>query len=191
MTEEQKKLVEENMNLVYFTLSRYYPWLLQDEDVRSVGMIGLMIAAQNWEPSRGKFSTFAVKVIKREISNEWRKTQTKGRDEKTNRYYECAQKAAQFVGREQNTNDIGDLSIWNLLASPEDVAKECEERIDLQKALAKLTPRHVEILKLHYVEKMKLDDIGKLYGMSRQRAHEIICTANRHLMHELGESYKE
>lgn len=191
MTEEQKKLVEENMNLVYFTLSRYYPWLLQDEDARSVGMIGLMIAAQNWDPSRGKFSTFAVKVIKREISNEWRKTQTKGRDEKTNRYYECAQKAAQFVGREQNSNDIGDLSIWNLLASPEDVAKECEERIDLQKALAKLTPRHVEILKLHYVEKMKLDDIGKLYGMSRQRAHEVICTAKRHLVHELGESYKE
>ena len=191
MTEEQKKLVEENMNLVYFTLSRYYPWLLQDEDVRSVGMIGLMLAAQKWEPSRGKFSTFAVKVIKREISNEWRKTQTKGRDEKTNRYYECAQKAAQFVGREQNTNDVGDLSIWNLLASPEDVAKECEERIDLQKALAKLPPRHVEILKLHYVEKMKLDDIGELYGMSRQRAHEIICTAKRHLLHELGESYKE
>lgn len=191
MTEEQKKLVEENMNLVYFTLSRYYPWLLQDEDVRSVGMIGLMIAAQKWEPSRGKFSTFAVKVIKREISNEWRKTQTKGRDEKANRYYECAQKAAQFVGREQNTNDIGDLSIWNLLASPEDVAKECEERIDLQNALAKLPPRHVEILKLHYVEKMKLDDIGKLYGMSRQRAHEVICTAKRHLAHELGGAYKE
>lgn len=187
MTEEQKKLVEENMNLVYFTLSRYYPWLLQDEDVRSVGMIGLMIAAQNWEPSRGKFSTFAVKVIKREICNEWRKTQTKGRDEKANRYYKCAQ----FVGREQNTNDVGGLSIWNLLASPEDVAKECEERIDLQKALAKLTPRHVEILKLHYVEKMKLDDIGKLYGMSRQRTHEIICTAKRHLMHELGGAYKE
>ena len=191
MTEEQKKLVEENMNLVYFTLSRYYPWLLQDEDVRSVGMIGLMIAAQNWEPSRGKFSTFAVKVIKREISNEWRKTQTKGRDEKANRYYECAQKAARFVGREQNTNDIGDLSIWNLLTSPEDVAKECEERIDLRKALAKLPPRHVEILKLHYVEKMKLDDIGKLYGMSRQRAHEVICTAKRHLAHELGGAYKE
>lgn len=190
MTEEQKKLVEENMKLVYFTLRRYYPWLLQDEDARSVGMIGLMVAAQNWEPSRGKFSTFAVKVIKREIFNEWRKTQTKGRDEKANRYYECAQKAAQLAAGEQNPNDAGYLSIWNMLASPEDVAKECEVRIDLQKALAKLPPRHVEILKLHYVEKMKLDDIGELYGMSRQRAHEVVCTAKRHLAHELGMMYK-
>lgn len=178
------------MNLVYFTLHRYYPWLLQDEDARSVGMIGLMTAAQNWEPTRGKFSTFAVKVIKTEISNEWRKTQTKGRDEKANRYYECAQKDAQWVARYQNANDIGDLSIWNMIASPDDVARECEVRIDLQKALAKLPPRHVEILKLHYVEKMTLADIGELFGMSAQRTHEVVCTAKRHLAHELGMMYK-
>ena len=72
-----------------------------------------------------------------------------------------------------------------------DVAKECEERLDLQNALAKITPRHAEVLKLHYVEKMSLPEIGKLYGMSTQRAHQILCLAKRHLTQELGESYKE
>ena len=79
MTNEQKKLVEENMTLVYYTLKRYYPWLLQDEDTRSIGMMGLLKAAQKWEPSKGKFSTFATKVIRTEIINEWRKSRTKGR----------------------------------------------------------------------------------------------------------------
>lgn len=69
-----QKLVEDNMNLVYFLINRYYPNFIQDEDLAQCGMIGLCNAANKFDETRGiEFSTFAASCILNEICKEFRR----------------------------------------------------------------------------------------------------------------------
>lgn len=61
------------MNLVYALISREYPTYLQDEDIIQTGMLGLCMAADKWEESKGKFSSFAYSCIRNAILNEFRR----------------------------------------------------------------------------------------------------------------------
>lgn len=63
-------MIEENMNLVYFVLNKYYSQTPKDEDMVQCGMLGLVKAANYWDESKGAFSTYAVKCIRNEISRE-------------------------------------------------------------------------------------------------------------------------
>lgn len=76
-----EKIVEENMNLVPFLVNRYfYGDIKRDNSLKdeyiSEGNIGLFIAAQKFDESLGKFSTYAstwiiskIKTYKRDKSN--------------------------------------------------------------------------------------------------------------------------
>ena len=71
MTEEQNKLIEDNINLVYFVYAKYF--LAKDggrekEDLISEGMLGLINAAIKYSPDKGvTFSTFACVCIHRKM----------------------------------------------------------------------------------------------------------------------------
>lgn len=71
MTKQQ--LIEDNMNLVYSLVSREYPTYLSDEDIIQSGMLGLCKAAEKWDESKSKFSTFAIICIRSEIQAEFRR----------------------------------------------------------------------------------------------------------------------
>lgn len=64
MLDEQKKLVEENHKLIYYTLSSYR---LNPEEYYDILAIGLCKAAMNFDPKKSKFSTFAMKVMYNEF----------------------------------------------------------------------------------------------------------------------------
>lgn len=64
MTQEQRKLVEKNHNLIYHTLHKYK---LNEEEYYDILAIGLCKAAIKFDPERSKFSTFAVKVMYNEF----------------------------------------------------------------------------------------------------------------------------
>lgn len=70
MSMNQQKLIEDNMNLVYFTIHKFYPNMIADEDIVQCGMVGLCNAAQTWDESRSNFTTFACRCIGYEINNE-------------------------------------------------------------------------------------------------------------------------
>ena len=61
------------MNLVYALVSREYPTYLQDEDIIQTGMLGLCMAADKWDESKAKFSSFAYSCIRNAILNEFRR----------------------------------------------------------------------------------------------------------------------
>lgn len=71
---EKDKLIEENMKLVYFLISKYYPSFIQDEDTIQEGMVGLCKAASTWDESKSKFSTYASQCILNEIKEYFRKS---------------------------------------------------------------------------------------------------------------------
>lgn len=77
LTEEQRKLVEENHNLIYGFLNQYK---LDDEDFYDLASIGLCKAAMKYNADRKeKFSTFAYTCMNNEVRYYYK-------------YYECAKK---------------------------------------------------------------------------------------------------
>lgn len=72
MNDEQEKLVIDNMTLVHFIISKYYPTFCGNEDVIQSGMVGLCKAANTWKSSKSTFSTYASKCILNEIKRYFR-----------------------------------------------------------------------------------------------------------------------
>lgn len=66
--------IEQNINLVYVVIREYYPFLVSDEDIIQCGMVGLCKAAKKWE-QKGKFSSFARKIILDEVRTELKQRQ--------------------------------------------------------------------------------------------------------------------
>ena len=71
--ENRQRLIEDNMNLVYFIINKYYPTFIHDEDIVQYGMLGLCKAAEKWDETKSKFSTFASHAILNEIKMEFRR----------------------------------------------------------------------------------------------------------------------
>lgn len=71
MNDEQRALVEANMNLVYHIIHRDYPTFSKDEDLIQSAMVGLCNAAEKWDEERGLFSTYAGRCIRNEINKEF------------------------------------------------------------------------------------------------------------------------
>lgn len=69
---EIKKLIEDNITLVYGVVSKEYPTFIHDEDIISRGTLGLCKAANTWNPEKTKFSTYAWNCIRNEINIEFR-----------------------------------------------------------------------------------------------------------------------
>lgn len=74
---ERNQLIVDNMNLVYFIINKYYPSLITDDDIKQVGMLGLIKAADKWDESKGTFATFASYLIRHEIAREFRDFRSK------------------------------------------------------------------------------------------------------------------
>lgn len=72
MTREQEKLVTDNMHLVHFLVQKYARISGNYDDYVQAGCIGLILAAQRYDPGRGiKFSTFASSYIRSAIRDQY------------------------------------------------------------------------------------------------------------------------
>ena len=65
--EERDALITDNMKLVYYLISRYYPKYIKNEDVIQEGLLGLVQAAATWDETGSKFSTYASTCILNQI----------------------------------------------------------------------------------------------------------------------------
>lgn len=74
LNEEQRKLTEENMALVPFTIKRYLGQKhMFNDDLLSIGYIGLCKAAYSYLPDKGvTFASYAVRLILNELKMDWR-----------------------------------------------------------------------------------------------------------------------
>ena len=66
-----QNLITNNMKLVYFIISREYPTYLHDDDIVQSGMLGLCKAAESYDETKSKFSTYAGRCIRNEINQEF------------------------------------------------------------------------------------------------------------------------
>ena len=69
----KEQIVSENLHLVYKVCTRFYDKGVEREDLHQIGAIGLILAAEKFDLSRGlKFSTYAVPLILGEIKRYFR-----------------------------------------------------------------------------------------------------------------------
>jgi RNA polymerase sigma factor FliA len=185
------------------------------DDLIGYGSKGLMEAAERFDPSRGAaFTTFAYYRIRGAIFDGLRHMSWFGRAEQSveSRFesrandilaaaasQDAAQRAdtPQAESVESNLQDaarvLADLSVVFVSALEGFEPVSYERRIDdddvprpqLQKALAKLPEREREVLRLHYVMDLDLNEVGEKLGLSRSWTSRIHARAIQLLREEL------
>lgn len=69
---KNEQLVVDNMKLVYSIINKNYPTFSFNDDVIQTGMLGLCKAADTWDESKSKFTTYATYCILNHIKNYFR-----------------------------------------------------------------------------------------------------------------------
>lgn len=71
LTEEQRELVEKNINLVYFTVNKFF-WrsfvIVEKEELYQEGMFALCKCIPFYDSKKGEISTYIVKCVKKHLS---------------------------------------------------------------------------------------------------------------------------
>ena len=147
MNSDQQRLCEENIKLVYAVINTKYPTLVTDEDIAQAGMIGLCLAAENWDENRSKFSTFAWNCISNEIYQELKRRNKYSNDISL------------------NTKIAEDMKIEDKLIGESDV-----DYVDTTGVMRKLSPREKEVFEL-LQRGLSAADVTKHMGWSRHRTN--------------------
>ena len=141
------KQIEENMNLVYFIIHKYYPTFAADEDIVQSGMLGLCKAVNTFDENKSTFSTYASACIRNEIAKEFTARKK--------------HKGILSLEYETYTND-GDKTVFgDTIVGDEDVAY-----INVDEVCKDLTPAERETFRLKKAG-MTIDEISKTLGCKK------------------------
>lgn len=162
LTEDQKKLVVDNLGLVHFTVSRFYKPYMFDDDIISLGYIGLMKAAQSWNVERGAFAAYAVWKIRSDIHHFF--------------HVSCALKRNDFENRLPNnmlrrvSKERGEfeVDVFKTIESSENMEENALNQIVIKKALKTLEPVELEVVRLRYIEKERMRAIAEKQKVTMQ-----------------------
>lgn len=149
----KQELIESNKKLVYHSISKYYPTFINDEDIIQSGMVGLCLAANSWDESRSKFSTYAAKCILNSIKMELRNR---------NKHY-----GVLSLEYETETDD-GKTTFGDLIEGDSDI-----DYVDVTNVRKQLNARQLKVFDL-LVGGMSKSDIARHLGMSRQNVNDVM-----------------
>ncbi len=139
--EARNILVERNLRLVAHILKKYYASASDQDDLISIGTIGLIKAISTFDGSKGaRLATYAGRCIQNEILM----------------YFRSQRKSAGDVSLSDmiENGKEGGLSMLDVLASDEDLFEQAHIRSETRRLLGlldeALTPREREIIVLRY-----------------------------------------
>ena len=159
-TKEQEQLVIDNYRLVGHIIKKFKSDNISQDDLFSVGTIGLIKAAISFDDSKSvKFSTYASKCISNEISIFLKKE---------NRYYSrVVSLDAPVRSNQEELNSYHEI-VHDINTS---VFEQIEEKESVTKyiniALNTLNPMNRLII-LYRISGMTFDSISKKFGVSKQ-----------------------
>lgn len=160
MTEEQKRLVEENHKLIYD-----YLWKknLSIEEYYDLAAIGLCKAAITYDGNKAAFSTYAYRCMANEIGCHFRK------------YYADRHIPDELIGSLQHIVELGDndVTVEDRIGDVIDVEEEAILNDALDKFYYRLTDRERLILSLHR-SGYKQKEISKRVGIKQPQVSRII-----------------
>jgi len=162
LTEEQKKLAADNYKLISWYLNKHD---LYDVDDWEACAIGLCRAARSYDPSKGRFSTFATRSMWQEVTR--RTTGKAWENEKLNRG--CASLFQPVM------KDVGENDMLLIDAVPNEDPAE-EDWIDRRLArefFSSLTPKEQDILR-RTADGYTQRELAPMYGVTFQRIEQIL-----------------
>lgn len=154
----KQKLINENLNLVYFVINKYYPYLIGDEDIIQAGMLGLCMAAKNFDESKAQFSTYASSCISAQIVQEIRNRKKHNGVFSLDYEYDTGEDIVTLSDVIEGENDLDVMEFTNISAF-----------IDT------LNERECAIFEM-CKQGMTTTQIGKVIGLSQQRVSQILRT---------------
>lgn len=154
----KQKLINENMNLVYFVINKYHPSLRGDDDIIQAGMLGLCMAAENFDESKAQFSTYASSCISAQIVQEIRNRKKHNGVYSLDYEYDTDEDTVTMSDVIEGENDLDIMEFTNISAF-----------IDT------LNERECKIFEMRK-QGMTTTQIGKVIGLSQQRVSKILRT---------------
>ncbi len=182
--EARNILIERNLRLVAHIVKKYYAQNVDQEDLISIGTVGLIKAIASFDPDKGvRLATYAARCVENEILMYFRAQKKTASDVSLSDYLETGK-------------DGTALSIEDVVASPEDLFSDLAQREDhlrLRRAVARvLTERERQVV-IHryglYGQPMKKQQqVADLLGISRSYVSRIEKHALEKLRAELERS---
>ena len=179
--EARNILIERNLRLVAHIVKQYYAQNVDQEDLISIGTVGLIKAIASFDPDKGvRLATYAARCVENEILMYFRAQKKTASDVSLSDYLETGK-------------DGTALSIEDVVASPEDLFSDLAQREDhlrLRRAVARvLTERERQVV-IHryglYGQPMKKQQqVADLLGISRSYVSRIEKHALEKLRAEL------
>lgn len=138
----RNKLVEHNLRLVAHIIKKYYSNSSEQDDLVSIGTIGLIKAVSSFDYEKGtRFATYAARCIENEILMYFRNKKKYAQDISFSEPIDC-------------DKDGNVLSIMDIMADEKSVTEDIEEKIQTEKLYEvidkELFPREKEIIFLRY-----------------------------------------
>lgn len=179
--EARNILIERNLRLVAHIMKKYYTQASDQEDLISIGTIGLIKGISTFQPEKGtRLATYAARCIENEILMHFRGQKKSATDVSLSDYIETGK-------------DGTSLSLMDVVCSDEDVFEQLSEQELIGRmshaVQTVLEPREREILRMRYglsgATPLTQREVAEQCGISRSYVSRIEKKALRKLREEL------
>lgn len=168
-TSVRETIIKGNINLVYYTFSKYFK-NLEVKEYEDLGLIGLIKAVDSYDVEKNAdFATFSIICIKNEILGELKKiSKTKG-------------DVSLYDGIPWLIEDDEDMQLINCIPDSKDLIDDFISSVSYEKItselFATLTDKEKELLKLFfgfYEKKYTQKEIASIYGVHQSQISRTI-----------------
>ena len=183
-SDARNTLIERNLRLVAHIVKKYSSGEKENEDLISIGTIGLIKAIDTFDPDKGiKLATYAARCIENELLMWYRSQKKQSKEVYLN----------DSIGADREGNEISLMDI--IETEDEDVAERLErdENVIRIRRLVKkcLTEREMRIICLRYGltasgNELTQREIASMYGISRSYVSRI----EKKALQKLRKSYE-
>ncbi len=167
--EARNTLVEHNLRLVAHIVKKYYATGAEQDDLISIGTIGLIKAVSTYKSDKGiRFATYASRCIENEILMFFRNQKKSAQDV--------------FISDPIDTDKEGNtLTLIDIIADNRDIADEIDTKLKLERLRVVmygcLNEREIEIIKYRYgiagFPELTQREIAKKLNISRSYVSRI------------------
>ena len=167
--EARNVLIERNLRLVSHIMKKYYAQDSDQEDLISIGTIGLIKGITTFDPSKGaRLATYAARCVENEILMYFRSQKKSSQDVSLSDYIETG-------------NDGAALALMDVVAEDEDLFERISNRQALQKVCKAvdevLTEQERQVIILRYglggVAPCRQREVAQRTGISRSYVSRI------------------
>ncbi len=178
--EARNILIERNLRLVAHIMKKYYAQTADQEDLISIGTIGLIKGITTFDPSKGaRLATYAARCVENEILMHFRAQRKSSQDVSLSDYIETS-------------NDGAALALMDVVSDDMDLLERVSNRQQLKKLCSAidevLTDRERQVIVARYGlgggTPMRQREVSKLTGISRSYVSRI----EKHALEKLKEA---